>query len=117
MIETVGLGTVLAGFALRQAEIDAGMRVALEHGAEVVRDAWVSNIESDGLVLTGAYRDSVHIERDEDEVAVKTDIDYASILEHGDSRQVGHSVAQRATDEHHDDVLERQADVLRGVIR
>lgn len=117
-IEVIGLSALLAGFGRKETEITVGMDGALEAGAEVIRAAWVNNIEADGLVLTGAYRDSVRVERSgEGEVAVRSDVPYGPILEFGDSRQAAHPVAQRAADEHHDAVLDAEANRMREVIR
>lgn len=116
-IVVIGLPTVLAGFARKEAEIAAGMEDALEAGARVVRDAWVQGIETDDLILTGDYRDSIRVQRDEGEVAVTSDVPYAPFLEFGTSRQAAHPVAQRAADEHHDAVLDAEAGKLREVIR
>jgi hypothetical protein len=116
-VTVLGLGEVLANLARVAAQIEVATPIALEHGAEVVRDAWVANIEADDLVLTGRYRDSVSVVEADGSVAVKTDVPYASILEEGDSRQAGHHVAQRAAEEHGDDVVDRVGHELGEVIR
>jgi HK97 gp10 family phage protein len=117
VIEVVGLPGLLAGFAAKAAEIKAAEQPAIAEGAELIREAWVANIESEGLVLTGAYRDSVHVEHEGAETVVKSDVHYAAILEYGDSRQAAHPVAERALEEHQDDAIERVATHLREVIR
>lgn len=117
-IEVVGLTPLLANLARKQAEITAATDGTLTAGAQVVRDAWVNNIELEPLVLTGAYRDSITVEHGtEGEVGVTSDVPYAGILEFGDSRQAAHPVAQRAADENHEAVIEAEASHLRGVIR
>lgn len=113
----LGLTGTLAGLARAVEDIMASEGEALEEGALVVRDAWVANIESDGLVLTGAYRDSIRAVRgDAGEAGVVSDVEYAGILEFGDSRQVAHFPATRASEEHAEDVLDRVGEKLRGVI-
>jgi phage gpG-like protein len=113
----LGLSETLANLARIAGELEAEEPLALEAGAEVVRDAWVHNIESDGLVLTGRYRDSVTVVGDGESAGVVTDVDYAGILEFGDSRQAAHFVAQRAADEHQDEVMQRVGDRLGQVMR
>lgn len=108
--------TVLAGFAQALARLEAAGPVSREHAAAVIRDAWIGNIESEGLVLTGAYRDSIHVAETGEGTAVVSDVDYASILELGDSRQEAHPVAQRALEEHSESALDAAGHVIREVL-
>ena len=96
----LGLPGVLAGFTAAVGAIEAAEHEGQEAAAEVIRDAWRANIESEGLVLTGAYLDSITVGRDGDKVTVSSDVPYGPILEFGDSRQAAHPVAQRAAEEH-----------------
>lgn len=102
----IGLAALLANLNRIAAEIVAVEGEGLAEAAETIRAAWVSNIESEGLILTGHYRDSIRVEPDGHFTAVYTDVEYAGILEHGDSRQAAHPVAERAFDEHHDAALD-----------
>jgi HK97 gp10 family phage protein len=114
----IGLEAVLANLARKGAEIVAAEDEALVEAGEEIRRAWVENIESEGLVLTGAYRDSVRVEVEgAHEAAVLSDVHYAGILEFGDSRQAAHPVAERAFDEHHDDAVETMGHRIEAVVR
>jgi HK97 gp10 family phage protein len=112
-----GLPELLANLARKGAEIEAASAEGLIVAGEEIRHAWVENIESEGLVLTGAYRDSVRVTADGDEAAVVSDVHYAGILEFGDSRQAAHPVAERAFDEHHDDATDAVGHRIEAVIR
>jgi hypothetical protein len=82
------------------------------------RTAWQRNIEADGLVLTGRYLDSITVKRDGDARQGRSPTcPTAPILEHGDSRQAAHPVAERAFDEHKDDAIGRIAEHIAGVLR
>jgi hypothetical protein len=117
-VTVVNLPEVLAGLARAGVEIEAATPGALAQGAEIVRAAWVDNITGQNLILTGTYRDSVHVvPADEGGYAVRTDVPYAGILEFGNSRQAGHFVASAAADENHEDVVNAAAERLREVIR
>lgn len=116
-MSVLGLAEVLGNLNRHAAELLAEQPHALAEGGEVVRAAWVANIEGEGLVDTGAYRDSVRVATDGEQAGVVTDIDYATILEFGDSRQAAHYPATRAADERHDEVLDAVADKLRGALR
>jgi len=117
VIEVRGLAEVLAGLAARAEQVAVASHEGLRAGAETVREAWVANIEADDLILTGRYRDSVHVEVDGEEVKVVSDVPYSPILEHGDSRQAGHYVATRAAEEHHDEVLDAVGKPIVEVLR
>jgi HK97 gp10 family phage protein len=114
----IGLEAVLANLARKGAEIEAVESEGLAQAAEEIKRAWVANIESEGLVLTGTYRDSVHVEVEgPHEAAVLSDVHYAGILEFGDSRQAAHPVAERAFDEHHGDAVESMGHRIETVVR
>lgn len=100
-IDVVGLAPLLASLSAKGAELSTvGQRDALQGAAEKLREAWVANIESEGLVDTGRYRDSITIiEPEPGELAVFTDVPYAPLLEHGTSHMGPHPVAERALDE------------------
>lgn len=100
MIEVIGLGPLLANLGRIGAELGAeGTRDAEMAAAEHLRDAWVANIESEGLVDTGRYRDSITVIDHDGHLAAYTDVPYAPLLEHGTSRMGPHPVAERALDE------------------
>lgn len=113
----LGLPAVLANMNRIAAQIIAAEGDGLEKGAERIRDAWVDNIESEGLVDTGAYRDSIRVERDGDEVGVTTDVEYARFLEYGTSYIEAHPVGERAADEQGDNAIDDVAAAVRRVIR
>lgn len=113
----LGLGPVLANMNRIAAQIVVSEEEGLAQGAEVIRDAWVGNIESEGLVDTGHYRDSIRVEMDGDDAVVLTDVDYARFLEFGTSHIPAHPVAERAFDEHHDKALDVVKDRVGAVIR
>lgn len=117
MIEVRGLAGALAGFGAAAKEIEVATHEGQMAGAEKVREAWVANIEADDLILTGRYRDSVHVEVDGEEVKVVSDVPYSPILEHGDSRQAGHYVATRAAEEHNDEVVTAVGEPIERVLR
>ena len=117
MIDVRGLAETLAGFGAAAKEIEVATHEGQLAGAEKVREAWVANIESEDLILTGRYRDSVHVEVDGEEVKVISDVPYSPILEHGDSRQAGHYVATRAAEEHDDEVTEAVGEPLERALR
>lgn len=113
----LGLGPLLANLSRIEGQIIAAQGEGLEEGAEVIRAAWVHNIESEGLVDTGHYRDSVHVVREGAEVGVVTDVEYARFLEFGTSKMEAHPVAERAFDEHSDKALDVVKDRIGAVIR
>lgn len=113
----LGTDLVTAALARIGIEVDVALTQSLEEGAQVLRDAWVDNITGEGLVLTGNYRDSVHVVKDGEEVAVTTDVPYAAILEYGDSRQAAHPVAERAFDEHHEQATKIVGQRVEEVVR
>jgi hypothetical protein len=112
----VGLDELLAGFARAELEIVDGAHEGIADAADIIAAAWVANIEADGLVLTGAYRDSVTVDASAEEATVSSDVPYAGILEYGDSRQIGHAVAQRALDDNADSALNAVAEKLSTVL-
>jgi hypothetical protein len=105
-VTVLGLPSLLASLTKRSTEITEASKAGLVEGAERVKEAWVANIVADDLVLTGHYRDSVHVETDGEIAAAVSDVAYGGILEYGDSRQVAHFPATRAAEEHHADVLD-----------
>jgi hypothetical protein len=109
-VTVLGLPSLLASLTKRSTEITEASKVGLVEGAERVKEAWVANIVADDLVLTGHYRDSVHVETDGEIAAAVSDVAYGGILEYGDSRQVAHFPATRAAEEHHADVLDAVGD-------
>jgi hypothetical protein len=109
-VTVLGLNATLANLARKGAQIEGASKVGLVEGAERVREAWVANIVADDLVLTGHYRDSVHVETDGEIAAAVSDVAYGGILEYGDSRQVAHFPATRAAEEHHAEVLDAVGD-------
>jgi hypothetical protein len=109
-VTVLGLPSLLASLTKREAEIEEASKVGLVEGAERVKEAWVANIVSDDLILTGHYRDSVHVETDGEIAAAVSDVAYGGILEYGDSRQVAHFPATRAAEEHHAEVLDAVGD-------
>ncbi len=113
----IGLPLVLAGLSRAVEDIIASEDEAMLEGGIAVRDAWVDNIESDGLVLTGRYRDSIRVvPGDDGEAGVVSDVEYAGILEFGTSRQAANYPATRAAEEHDDEVLSAVEEKLRGII-
>lgn len=112
-----GLEGLLKNLGRIELEADLAEPIALEHAGEKVRDAWVQGIESEGLVKTGRYRDSIQVDVQGSDGTVGTDVPYAGILEYGDSRQAAHPVAQRALDEQGGEAIAAAADVLREVFR
>jgi hypothetical protein len=100
-----GLPELLVNLGKAETEIVEASRVGLLAAAEEVKKAWVDNIVADDLVLTGHYRDSVHVESDGEIVAAVSDVYYGGILEYGDSRQEAHFPATRAAEENHETVL------------
>lgn len=113
----LGLPIWRANLARIMADIERAADEGRLEAAEHMREAWVANIETEGLVDTGHYRDSVHVEREGDVVAVLTDVDYAGVLEFGDSRIPPHPVAERAFDEHVDSALGLIGDRVGEVVR
>lgn len=113
----IGLPAVLANLARIGAAITIAEAEGREAGAEVIREAWVGNIEAEGLVDTGNYRDSVHVEREGGEVAVVTDVDYARFLEFGTSNIEAHPVAERAVEESGEKAIGIVGDHVGAVIR
>lgn len=113
----LGLPTLLGNMSRIGAQIIAAEGEGLEDAGEVIRAAWVDNIESEGLVDTGTYRDSIRIEREGDEVGVLTDVDYARFLEFGTSDTEAHPVAERAFDENADKAIDVVGDRIGAVIR
>jgi hypothetical protein len=108
---------VLANLARVAAQIEADGRSRSRHGAEVVRDAWVANIEDDGLVLTGRIATRSRPERRRRPRASSvTDVDYASILEFGDSRQAAIPSPSARPTSTADEVVDRSA-TTRGSAR
>jgi hypothetical protein len=105
-VTVLGLPSLLASLTKRYTEIEAASKEGLMAGAEQVKEAWVANIVADDLVLTGHYRDSVHVETDGEVTAAVSDVAYGGVLEYGDSRQAAHFPATRAAEEHHADVLD-----------
>jgi HK97 gp10 family phage protein len=112
----IGLAELLANFARVELELDVAAHAGLDAAAQSVARAWVANIEADGLVLTGRYRDSITVDASGEEATVSTDVPYAGILEYGDSRQEAHPVAQRAFDEHQGEALDTVGKALAAVI-
>lgn len=112
-----GLETLLKNFGKVEIASDLAEPVMLEHAGEKVRDAWVQGIESEGLVKTGRYRDSIQVDVQGGDGTVGTDVPYAGILEYGDSRQAAHPVAQRALDEQGHEAIDAAAGVIREVLR
>jgi hypothetical protein len=115
-MNVVGLDGVLAGFERAELEIGVAADAGIAEGADIIAAAWVANIEADDLVLTGAYRDSIHADASGDEATVSSDVPYAGILEYGDSRQIGHAVAQRALDDNGGRALDAVSEKLRAVL-
>jgi hypothetical protein len=113
----LGLSELLAGLAAAEAEIVAAADEGLADAGAEIKAAWQANIADEGLVLTGRYLDSIAVERDGARVHVVSDVPYSTILEHGDSRQEGHHVAERALDEHADSAIERVGAKVREVVR
>jgi HK97 gp10 family phage protein len=100
-IEVLGLQAALAGLSGKGAELATeGTRDATLAAAEHLRQAWVENIEAEGLVETGRYRDSIEVIPGElGQASVHTDVPYAPLLEHGTAYMAPHPVAERALDE------------------
>lgn len=100
-MRVLGLPELLSEMSALGAEITTdGTRDATLAAAEHLRDAWVANIESEGLVDTGRYRDSITVLPGElGQASVHTDVPYAPLLEHGTSRMAPHPVAERALEE------------------
>jgi HK97 gp10 family phage protein len=105
-VSVFGLSGVLAGFSAKVAEIEAAEREGTEAGANVIAEAWRAGIQSEGLVDTGRYLDSVTVNRDGDHVTVSSDVPYGPILEFGDSRQAAHPVAHQASEERASEVFD-----------
>lgn len=112
----LGLPELLANFGRIETELTVATALGVGAAADEISQAWVQNIESDGLVLTGRYRDSISVAREAASAEVYTDVDYASILEYGDSRQAAHPVAQRALDEHAGEAIQGMAERLAVVL-
>ena len=112
-----GLESVLAGMAAAEEEIDHAAPEGMRLAGERIRTAWQDGIASEGLILTGRYHDSIAVRVEEKEVTVGTDVPYAPILEHGDSRQAAHPVAQRALEEQGEAGIGDVAEHLRTVLR
>jgi phage gpG-like protein len=113
-----GLDAVEAGMAAANEEIgERALPMGLHTAGERIRTAWQENIVSEGLILTGRYHDSITVSVEENQVRVESDVPYAPILEHGDSRQAAHPVAQRALEETGEVAIEDVADHLRTVLR
>lgn len=112
----LGLSAVLANLTRYGVQIIEATDDGLDDAAKKVRDAWVANIQSEGLVDTGRYRDSISIGEQDGEHVVYTDVDYARFLEFGTSRTPAHPAAERAADESHDDVLNAVASKVGGVL-
>lgn len=112
----IGKEALLARFAELAVKADAATEIAVESGAKQIQAAWVENIETEGLVLTGRYRDSITVgmsdELEGPHGTVSTDVPYAPILEYGDSRQAGHPVAQRALDDRSEAVIAAAGETL-----
>jgi phage gpG-like protein len=116
-VTVLGLPIVLANINRIAGQIVESADDGLEDAGELIRKAWVANIEAEGLVLTGAYRDSITVAMEDGQAVVYTDLDYPGVLEFGDSRIPPHPVAERAADENHDGVLDRVRDAVAGAIR
>lgn len=114
MIEVIGLQAVLAGLSAKGGELaSGGTRDAVLAAADRLREAWVANIEAEGLVDTGRYRDSIEvIEAQQGQAQVHTDVPYAPLLEHGTSRMGPHPVAERALDEQGEDAVTKAGEAL-----
>ena len=80
----LGLPVVLANINRIAGQILDAEGDGLADAGERVRQAWVDNIESEGLVLTGHYRDSIRVEMDDGTAAVLTDVEYASAKQNVD---------------------------------
>lgn len=111
-IDVVGLPAVLAGLRGKVTELATdGTRDATLAAAEHLRAAWVANVESEGLVDTGRYRDSIAVIPGEaGEASVHTDVPYAPLLEHGTAYMAPHPVAERALDEQSDEAVDMAAE-------
>lgn len=116
MIHVSGLNLVEAGLAAAGTAVEREVPNGTGVAAERIRSAWQEGIASEGLILTGHYHDSIRVAVDESGARVETDVEYAPILEHGDSRQAAHPVAQRALEEHGEAAIEDVADRLRTVL-
>ena len=113
----LGLPALLANMGRIEAQIVAAQAEGLAEAAEHIRDAWVGNIEAEGLVDTGAYRDSIKVAMDDGGAVVFTDVPYSPFLEYGTSDTPAHPVAERAFDEHADQATGIVGDRIRSVIR
>ena len=112
MIRLDGLSGVLESLAKHETSLVAAGAAGVAVAAEQVKNAWVTNIIQDDLVLTGHYRDSVHIVDEGLEANVVSEVPYARILEFGDSRQAAHYPATRAADESHEHVIDAVAETV-----
>lgn len=115
-MSVLGLSELIANFGRVELELAVATERGVDAAADEISQAWVQNIEDEGLVLTGRYRDSISVDREGLDAEVYTDVDYASILEYGDSRQAAHPVAQRALDEHAGDAIDSLAERLAVVL-
>lgn len=115
-IDVIGLQGVLTGLRAKVGELASeGTRDATLAAAEHLRQAWVANIESEGLVDTGAYRDSIAVVPGETgEVTVQTDVPYAPLLEHGTAYMAPHPVAERALDESGEEAVNAAGESMGG---
>jgi phage gpG-like protein len=116
-VTVLGLPAVLANLNRIAGQIVDAEGDGLEDAGERIRRAWVDNIESEGLVLTGDYRDSIRVEMDDGNAVVYTDLDYPGVLEFGDSRIPSHPVAERAFDEHGESAIGLVGNAIARVIR
>jgi HK97 gp10 family phage protein len=116
-VTLLGLPGVLANLGRIAGQIELAMGEGLEEAAEVIREAWVDNIESEGLVDTGYYRDSIRVDREGNEVSVLTDVEYSRFLEFGTSDTEAHPVAERAAEESGEKAIDAVADRVGRVIR
>jgi HK97 gp10 family phage protein len=115
-IEVLGLQAVLAGLSAKGAELATdGTRDATLAAAERLHDAWVANIEAEGLVDTGRYRDSITVILGEPgQASVHTDVPYAPLLEHGTAHMGPHPVAERALEESGEAAVDAAGESIRG---
>ena len=116
MIRLEGLLGVVESLAKHEIKLEAAGAAGMAVAAEQVKNAWVTNIIEDELVLTGRYRDSVHIVDEGLEAHVVSEVPYAPILEFGDSRQAAHYPATRAADESHEHVIDAVAESVGKVL-
>lgn len=114
-MRVLGLPELLSEIDAMAAEIETdGTHDATMAAAEHLREAWVANIEEEGLVDTGRYRDSPTVKSEGKDAVVVSDVPYAPLLEHGTAYMAPHPVAERALDEDSGAAVDAAGESLRG---